>query len=71
MPVSRLYPNIYMKFKKIVEIMVHDLPVAFITVHHYRDDNTLLWTTSKISARYPVLRDVEESPALTVDYGTL
>ena len=46
--------------------MVHDLSVAFVTVHHYRDDNTLLRTTSHISARYPVLRDVE-IPALTID----
>ena len=60
-----------MKFKKIVEIMVHELHVAFITDHHYRDNNTLLWTKSQISARYPVLHDVVESPALTVDYGTL
>jgi hypothetical protein len=51
--------------------MVHDLPVEFISVHHYRDDNTLLWTMSQISARYPVLRDVVESSALTVDYGIL
>ena len=34
-----------------LEIMVHDLPVVFITVHHYRDDNTLLWTMSQISVR--------------------
>ena len=64
LPVSHLYLNIYMKFKKNVEIMV---PVVFITVHHYRDDNTLLWTTSQVSARYPVLRDVVEIPALTID----
>jgi len=51
--------------------MVRDLPVAFITVHHYRDDDTLLWTKSQISAKYPVLHDVVEIPALTIDYGTL
>ena len=47
--------------------MVHDLPVVFVTVHHYRDSNTLLRTTSHISARYPVLCDVVEIPALTID----
>jgi hypothetical protein len=67
LPVSLLYLNIYMKFKKPVEIMVHDLPVVFVTVHHYRDSNTLLRTTSHISARYPVLCDVVEIPALTID----
>jgi hypothetical protein len=53
--------------KKNVEIMVCDLPVAFITVHHYRDDNTLLWNTSQISVRYPVLRDVVEIFALATN----
>ena len=65
--VSRLYLNMSWSLQKNVEIMVHDLPVAFITVHHYRDCNTLLWTTSQISARYPVLRDVVGIPALTID----
>jgi hypothetical protein len=58
--------EVLLSLKKPVEIMVHDLPVAFITVHHYGDDNTLLWTTSQISARCPVLRDVE-IPVLTID----
>ena len=62
-----LLPLYTWSIKKNVEIMVHDLPVAFVTVHHYWDDNTLLWTTSHISARYPVLRDVVEIPALTID----
>ena len=57
--------------KNPIEIVVYNLPVAFVTVHHYREDNTLLWTMSHISARYPVLPDVVESPALTVAYGTL
>ena len=64
---SSLSQHIHEFKKKNVEIMVHDLPVAFITVHHYRDDNTLLWTTSHISAKYPVLRDVVEIPTLTID----
>ena len=63
---SSLSQHIHEVKKKPVEIMVLNLPVAFVTVHHYRDDNTLLWSTSHISARYPVLRDVE-IPTLTID----
>ena len=63
---SSLSQHIHEVLKKNVESMVHDLPVAFVTVHDYRD-NTLLRTTSHISARYPVSCDVVEIPALTID----